>query len=249
VGGEGGETGGDTLDLNGSRSKITFTNTDNAAGGLSGTFTTANGTVVTFSEIENIICFTPSTHILTPQGERAIETLRIGDMVVTRDHGPQPIRWIGSRTVAGAGKFAPISIAAHLLDGATRPLLVSPQHRLLFTGYKAELLFGCDEVLVAAKHLLDGCHVVACDRAEVTYIHLMLDKHEVIYADGAATESFHAGDAGISAISDQSREEMFSIFPELRTNPNANGRTVRPCLKRHQAQLLLPVPALDLLAA
>lgn len=98
-----------------------------------------------------------------------------------------------------------------MLDGATRPLLVSPQHRLLFTGYKAELLFGCDEVLVAAKHLLDGCDVVATEQAEVTYIHMMLDEHEVVYADGAATESFHAGDIGISAISDRSREEMFSI--------------------------------------
>ncbi|WP_138936121.1 Hint domain-containing protein [Roseovarius arcticus] len=251
VGGEGGETAGDTLRLNSdvSRADITFTNTDDAAGGLSGNFAMADGTVVTFSEIENIICFTPGACILTPHGARAIETLCIGDMVITRDNGPQPIRWVGSRTVAGVDRFAPISIAAHVLDWATRPLLVSPQHRLLFTGYKAELLFGCDEVLVAAKHLLDGRDVVASNRAEVTYIHMMLDQHEVIYADGAATESFHAGDVGISAISDQSREEMFSIFPELRANPNAFGKTARPCLKRHEARLLLPVSALGRLAA
>jgi len=249
VGGEGSETGGDTLDLNGSRTNITFTNTDDAAGGLSGTFTTADGTVVNFSEIENIICFTPGSRILTPQGERAIETLRIGDMVVTRDHGPQPIRWTGSRTVAGVDKFAPISIAAHVLDGATRGLLVSPQHRLLFTGYKAELLFGYDEVLIAAKHLVDGRDVIVAPQAAVTYIHMMLDCHEVVYADGAATESFHAGDVGISAISDQSREEMFRIFPELRANPNAYGKTARQCLKRHEAQLLLPCQAPVQLAA
>jgi len=251
VGGEGGETAGDTLRLNGdvSQADITFTNTDDAAGGLSGNFTMADGTVVTFSEIENIICFTPGARILTAHGERAIESLRVGDMVITRDHGPQPIRWIGSRTVAGVDRFAPISIAAHVLDGAARPLLVSPQHRLLFTGYKAELLFGCDEVLVAAKHLLNGRDVIAREQAEVTYIHMMLDQHEVIYADGAATESFHAGDIGISAISDQSREEMFSIFPELRANPNAYGKTARPCLKRHEARLLRSVPAPGLIAA
>ena len=242
VGGEGGETTGDTLDLNGSRSNITFTNTDDAAGGLSGTFTTADGTVVNFSEIENIICFTPGAQIMTQQGERAVETLCIGDMVITRDHGPQPIRWIGSRTVAGVDMFAPISIAAHVLDGATRGLLVSPQHRLLFTGYKAELLFGSDEVLVAAKHLVDGRDVIVAPQAAVTYIHVMLDCHEVVYADGAATESFHAGDVGISAISDQSREEIFSIFPELRANPNGYGKTARQCLKRHEARLLLPQP-------
>ncbi|MDA3859328.1 MAG: Hint domain-containing protein [Roseovarius sp.] len=244
VGGEGGETAGDTLRLTSdvSRTDITFTNTDDAAGGLSGNFTMADGTVVTFSEIENIICFTPGARLLTAHGERAIESLRVGDMVITRDHGPQPIRWIGSRTLAGVDRFAPISIAAHVLDGATRPLLVSPQHRLLFSGYKAELLFGCDEVLVAAKHLIDGRAVVAREQAAVTYIHMMLDQHEVIYADGAATESFHAGDVGISAISDQSREEMFSIFPELRANPNAYGRTARPCLKWHEARLLRPAP-------
>ncbi|MFD0860373.1 Hint domain-containing protein [Roseovarius aquimarinus] len=240
-----GGNGTDTLRLDSTVSKndITFTSAPGAPGGLSGTFALSDGTVVTFSEIENIICFTPGARILTPRGERAIETLRPGDMVITRDNGPQPIRWIGSRTVPGTDTFAPVSIAAHVLDGAARSLLVSPQHRLLFTGYKAELLFGCDEVLVAAKHLIDGRDVIAAPQAEVTYIHMMLDRHEVVYADGAATESFHAGDIGISAISDRSREEMFGIFPELRADPSAYGKTARRCLKGHEAQLLLPRPA------
>ncbi|MGR3546315.1 MAG: Hint domain-containing protein [Roseovarius sp.] len=242
VGGEGGETNGDTLFLSPEARKadITFTNTDDAAGGLSGSFTLSDGTLVNFSEIENIICFTPGIGILTPRGERPVESLRTGDLVITRDHGPQPIRWIGRRTVPGIDRFAPVRVAAHVLDGARAPLLVSPQHRFLFTGYKAELLFGCDEVLVAARHLVDGRAVSQEEQAAVTYIHVMFDRHEVIYAEGAATESFHAGDIGISAISDQSREEMFSVFPELRSNPNAYGDTARPCLKRHEARLLQP---------
>ena len=242
VGGEGGETNGDTLFLSPEARKadITFTNTDDAAGGLSGSFTLSDGTLVNFSEIENIICFTPGIGILTPRGERPVETLRAGDLVITRDHGPQPIRWIGRRTVPGIDRFAPVRVAAHVLDGARTSLLVSPQHRFLFTGYKAELLFGCDEVLVAARHLVDGLAVTQEEQAAVTYIHVMFDQHEVIYAEGAATESFHAGDIGISAISDQAREEMFSIFPELRSNPNAYGATARPCLKRHEARLLQP---------
>lgn len=242
VGGEGGETNGDTLFLSPEARKadITFTNTDDAAGGLSGSFTLSDGTIVNFSEIENIICFTPGIGILTPRGERPVESLRAGDLVITRDHGPQPIRWIGRRTVPGIDRFAPVRVAAHVLDGARAPLLVSPQHRFLFTGYKAELLFGCDEVLVAARHLVDGLAVTQEEQAAVTYIHVMFDQHEVIYAEGAATESFHAGDIGISAISDQAREEMFSIFPELRSNPNAYGATARPCLKRHEAKLLQP---------
>jgi len=241
-GGEGNETNGDTLFLTPDvgNTDITFTNEDDAAGGLSGFFTTPDGTLVNFSEIENIICFTPGARILTPRGLRRVESLRAGDLVITRDNGPQPVRWTGSRTVPGIERFAPIRVAAHVLDGATRPLLVSPQHRFLFTGYKAELLFGCDEVLVSAKHLVDGRDVTEAPQAEVTYIHVMLDRHEVIYAEGAATESFHAGDVGLAAISDQSREEMFRIFPQLRSHPESYGPTARPCLKRHEARLLQP---------
>ncbi|MRU16731.1 type I secretion protein [Roseovarius sp. A21] len=241
TGGEGGETGGDTLQLTAdlTQDDITFTNTDDAAGGLSGNFTMADGTVVNFSEIENIICFTPGTRIQTAQGERRIEELRVGDMVLTRDNGFQPIRWLGHSTVEGHGKFAPIAINSTVLDGARRPLLVSPQHRVLFTGYKAELLFGHDEVLVAAKHLVDGRDVRVVERKLVTYFHMMFDRHEVIYAEGAATESFHAGDTGIAAISNRAREEMFAVFPELRSNPGAHGDTARMCLKAHEARLLL----------
>ena len=129
------------------------------------------------------------------------------------------------------------------------PLLVSPQHRLLFTGYRAQLLFGESEVLVAAKHLVDGKDVRVAEREKVTYFHMMLDRHEVVYAEGAATESFHAGDIGISAISDQSREEMFRVFPQLRSNVGAYGDTARICLKRHEARLLVDQPKTVALAA
>lgn len=250
VGGEGGETNGDTLQLTPDVTfdDITFTNTDDAAGGLSGNFTMADGTAVNFSEIENIICFTPGTRILTPHGERRIEDLRPGDMVITRDSGPQPIRWIGSRTVTGRDRFAPIAVNSTVMDGARRPLLVSPQHRILFTGYKAQLLFGEAEVLVPARHLVDGRDVRVLEREKVTYFHMMLDRHEVVYAEGAATESFHAGDVGIGALSDASREEMFRCFPELRSNVGAYGPTARPCLKRHEAALLrAPQPSRVLL--
>ena len=240
VGGEGGETNGDTLFLtpNVSKADITFTNTNDTGGGLSGFFTTPDGTLVNFSEIENIICFTPGARILTPRGERAVETLRPGDLVITRDHGLQPIRWIGASTVPGHDRFAPVRIAAHVLDGARAPLLVSPQHRVLFTGYRAELLFGTDEVLVAAKHLIDGRDVILAPQSAVTYVHLMFDRHEVIYAEGAPTESFHAADMGLSAISEAAREELFAIFPALRSDSGAHGATARTCLRAHEARLL-----------
>lgn len=70
----------------------------------------------------------------------------------------------------------------------------------------------------------------------VTYLHMMFDQHEVIYAKGAATESFHAGDIGIAAISNQSRDEMFRVFPELRANVPSYGATARLCLNASEAR-------------
>lgn len=239
VGGEGDETVGDTLWLGefARKADITFTNTDDTAGGLSGSVTMADGTLVNFSEIENIICFTPGARILTQWGERPVESLRLGDMVVTRDHGLQPIRWVGKRSVPGLGDFAPISIASSVMRGQ-EALLVSPQHRVLFTGYQAELLFGESEVLIAAKHMVNGHDVTVSPRDSVTYIHIMFDRHEIIYADGIGTESFYAGDMALGAIDAAAREELFAIFPELRSAPSHHRDTARSCLKRHEAQLL-----------
>jgi Ca2+-binding RTX toxin-like protein len=245
VGGEGSETAGDTLQLNGNigRGNITFTNTNDTAGGLSGSFIlpdgTPEGTLVTFSEIENIICFTPGARILTPRGERPVESLRPGDMVITRDHGPQPLRWIGRRTVPGLGRFAPVRVGPAIFGSGAGELLVSPQHRLLITGYHAELLFGSDEVLVAAKHLVGGTDTCVAPCEAVTYIHLMFDRHEVIYAEGLATESFFAGDAALTAVDDAARDELFAIFPELRSSTSHHHhQTARRCLRAHEAAVL-----------
>ena len=239
VGGEGDETNGDTLDLNGQADRDTLTFTTNTADEKAGTVELNDGSLVTFSNIENIICFTPGTMIATAHGPRAIETLAPGDLLVTRDNGLQPLRWIGSRTVAAQGRFAPIELQTPILQDATAPLIVSPQHRILWSGPQAQLLFGDREVLVAASHLLTHPAVQKREGGEVTYMHLMLDQHEVIYANGAATESFYPGDMALGALSGQGRAEMFDLFPELRSDHGAFGDTARICLKRHEAQVLV----------
>lgn len=240
TGGDEGTSDSDTLDLGGlaDRNSLNIASDPSDSGALSGSVTMLDGTVVNFSEIENIICFTPGVMILTEQGPRPIETLVPGDRIVTRDNGVQTLRWMGNRTVSGKGKFAPISIAAHVLENCVSPLLVSPQHRMMFRGYQAELLFGQSEVLVAAKHLVDGHDVVAQPSEEITYIHLMFDQHEVIFANGAATESFHLADMGLSALSGISQSSLFDAFPHLRSDLSSYGPTARLCLKQHEAQLL-----------
>ncbi|MEL6690882.1 MAG: Hint domain-containing protein, partial [Pseudomonadota bacterium] len=231
-GSEDGETGGDTIALNGQAalSDVVY----DVGNPENGTITLTDGTLVTFSNIENIICFTPGTMIATPYGARAIETLVAGDLVLTRDHGPQPLRWIGQRTVPAEGRFAPIEVGPGVLGEGS--LLVSPQHRMLFSGYRAELLFGESEVLVAAKHLVDGQAVRVSPRGHVTYIHMMFDAHQIITANGLLTESFLAADQGLAALDDGSRDELFEIFPELRSS--TVGPSARRSLKAFEAALL-----------
>lgn len=239
TGNEGGETNGDTLDLGGVADWSTLNLTTNEPGELAGTVELYDGSLVTFENIENIICFTPGTRIRTPFGDRAIEDLRPGDLVLTRDNGPQPLRWVGQRRVAATGRFAPVRIDPALLAGADAPLLVSPQHRMLWTGARAQLLFGTSEVLVSACHLLDNPAARRIEGGAVTYIHLMFDQHEIITANGAPTESFFPGDTALGALDPAARDEMFALFPELRSHCGAFGETARQCVRAHEARVLI----------
>ncbi|MEZ5777175.1 MAG: Hint domain-containing protein [Paracoccaceae bacterium] len=189
--------------------------------------------VVTIT-INGAPCFTPGVRIATPGGERPVEELEVGDLVTTRDHGDRPIRWIGQRKVAAVGDLAPIRIAAGAL-GNRRDLIVSPQHRVLVSGWLAELHFGQPEVLVAAKHLAGGDLIHSVPGGEVIYIHIMFDDHEVIYAEGIATESFFFGGDFARDIAAQ-EQELRRILDEL--PGDAAPRTARRCVSAAEAEVL-----------
>ncbi|MCP5088224.1 MAG: hypothetical protein GY952_15640 [Rhodobacteraceae bacterium] len=248
TGGETGETGGDTLDFNGllDGGSLVITNPDDGAGGLSGTALLLDGTVVNFSEIENIICFARGTRILTGQGERTIEKLHPGDQIVTYDNGLQQIRWIGSRRVPATGNLAPIVIRKGVL-GNKNDLVVSPQHRMVLCGPQAELLFGEPEILIPAKHLLNWDGVYCAEGGEVEYFHMLFDSHEVVWAEGALSESFHPGEEAMDAISEDAREEILMLFPELEQTAASYGGSARPSLRAYEADVLckalMPVAA------
>lgn len=247
-GGEGG-TDNDTLYLGDEGAVITYDglNPEN------GTVTFSDGTTLTFENIETIIpCFTPGSRVTTERGTYRVEHLRVGDLIVTRDNGLQPIRWIGRKnlTQTDLGKaphLRPIRIAKGALGHdetgrgmPNRDMEVSPQHRMLVEGVQAEMLFGSDQVLVRAKHLthLPGIEVVrACER--VSYIHIMCDTHEVIHVDNTWTESFQPGDM----VQNQEAREIFGdllhAFPELGTEAGRAGYiSARVSLKAHEAALL-----------
>ncbi|WP_296426483.1 Hint domain-containing protein [Yoonia sp.] len=204
------------------------------SGGSSGIRTGAVG----ISNISgDIVCFARDTMIQTNRGDIPVQDLHLGDLVQTLDHGLQPIRWIGSRTVDAIGKFAPVSIAAGVLDN-TRTLVLSPQHRVLLQGWQAELLFGESEVLVAAKHLVDDSRVVRREGGSVTYFHILFDRHEIVFAEGAACESFHPGHVDISGMEDAQRNELFALFPEMQNDVTQFGPLARVGLKAAEGGVL-----------
>lgn len=171
----------------------------------------------------DVDCFATGTLIDTPDGPRAVETLRAGDPVVTRDAGAQPLVWTGHSPVDAARldlqpNLRPIRIGAGALAPGcpARPLVLSPQHRVLVRSAIAARMFDRREVLVAAKHLvgLPGISVLRPARG-VGYHHLLFQAHHLIRAEGAWTESLYLGPQAMKGLGPAGRREVMALFPEL----------------------------------
>ncbi len=135
------------------------------------------------------VSFTRGTHITMADGRQVlIEDLRPGDKVLSRDSGPQELRWIGEQTLRATGPFAPIIIAPGALNNSGE-LTVSPNHRLFIYQRVDTIGAGQKEVMIKARHLLNGVSVIQAEGGFVDYFQLLFDKHEIIYAEGIASES------------------------------------------------------------
>jgi hypothetical protein len=190
-------------------------------------------------EVTQIPCFTKGTLIETPQGPVAIEHLEPGMRVMLYDGAPQPIRWIGSRRVAARGDFRPVRLCAGQF-GATRDLLVSPQHRILLTDAWAEVLFGSAEVLVKAADLVNDSTITRVnDMAEVTYFHLLFERHQIVIANGVAAESYLPGPCTMPGFDSATQAEILHLFPRIDMAGNGYGPAARPMLKRRECAPLL----------
>ena len=200
-----------------------------------------------------IPCFTAGVRLMTAKGQRPVEKIAVGDLVQTADHGFQPVRWIGSRRLdaidlATAPQLLPVRICRGALgDGLPkRDLLVSPQHRMLVRSAVAHELFGAEEVLVAAKHLVGLSGVeIATDLTEVTYLHLLFDDHQVVFAEGAESESLYTGGEALKSVGEAARTEILALFPELGdgaarpgARPFLTGRQGRDLAARHEGVAL-----------
>jgi len=246
VGGEDADgTDVDVLVVQG-RARVLYDATDPS--GESGVIRWANGDTTQFSNIESISvvpCFTAGTRIDTRDGPVPVEDLRPGDRVLTRDCGFRTVVWAGRRDLGpgdliAAPRLMPVRIAAGALGPGVpaRDLVVSPQHRMLLTGARAELLFGETEVLAAALHLV-GCPGITRENVtSVSYLHVMFDCHEIIRAEGAWSESFQPGATVMKGMGAAQRAELEMLFPELAAGGPAYP-AARASLRAHEVRALL----------
>jgi len=185
-----------------------------------------------FAEVA-CVSFTRGTRITLASGaQRVIEKLSVGDRVLTRDNGVQEIRWIGHSTVRAVGEFAPIVIKAGALNNEA-DLVVSPDHRLFIYQREDAIGAGRRELLVKARHLVNGDTVIQQDGGFVEYYQLLFDGHEIIYAEGIAAETLLVDTRTRAALPPELDEVLARALP---------GHTDRPHLQYEVQKALLDQP-------
>lgn len=195
----------------------------------------------------NVPCFASGTLIETKDGLIAVEAIEIGQKVMTRDNGYCMVRWVGRRDLTAADlAAAPALMPVRIRRGAlgngfpAEDMLVAQQQRMLLTGARTEQYFGETEVLVAAADLVGQPGITRADVADVSYIQIMFDAHEIILADGAWSESFQPDDLTLRALDSQQRAEIFTLFPELAFQCGRDAYlSARLSLKPHEVDVLL----------
>ncbi len=205
-----------------------------------------NGNAQPYTDFVDVPCFTPGTMIKTPRGEIAVEKLKVGDVVLTLDNGPQTIRWIGERQLSIADltcnrHFQPVVITKDALgeNVPDRDLTVSPEHRMLISSPRLQILFDKAAALIPARGLRNGTTIRSVTVSEqVSYFHILFDQHEIIFANGAPAESLHVDDRALSLSQEAARDEILALFPELKGRATPFRPLAYPQLKSLEANLL-----------
>ncbi|MFT6091674.1 Hint domain-containing protein [Sulfitobacter sp.] len=186
------------------------------------------------------VCFASGTLIATPDGDRAVEDLVPGDMIMTHDNGPQPLLWRGARTlkfsVAAQHRQQPIEFKPGAL-GIGQPkhrLVVSPQHRmLLHTGDREVLAPALGFVGAAGVRKMRGSR-------SVTYHTLLLANHEIIIANGALVESFYPGRVAMDVLTAMQKLMVVVLRPAVLRDPDCGfGPYARKTISRRDAEALV----------
>lgn len=190
------------------------------------------------AQLSDLLCvsFARGTMITLANGrQRPIETLSPGDRVLTRDHGPQPVRWLGGATLRAVGAFAPVVIAKGALGNAG-DLIVSQHHRMFLYQRNRAAGLPTAELLVQAKHLVDGETIFLREGGFVDYFSLVFDQHEIVYAEGIPAESLMVNEATLSRLPEELAADVKARFPGLSQNQHFGTEAGRQVLEALSAR-------------
>ena len=151
---------------------------------------------------------------LASGAQRCVEELSPGIRLLTRDNGPQPIKWIGKRTVRAVGAFAPVVIEQNAL-GNSQELMLSQQHRMMISDWRAEVMIGSKDVLIRAADLVNDDTIYIRSGGFAEYTQLVFDDHQVIYAEGIPTESLFMAPERLAELPADVAREVLQVFPDL----------------------------------
>lgn len=193
-------------------------------------------------------CFVAGTLIETPHGMRRVETLRVGDMVMTHSLGAMEIRWINGRQLhldpLKNVDMLPIRFPRGALghNMPARDVLVSPNHRICMQSPLNEVYFEDEQVLVAAKHLVGWNEIeIAREIVNPAYYHIVFDEHVLVNSSGLYSESFLPSTEVLQIFRQGAQDELFQIFPELKDGMEDYGQACQPCLRKYEAKIALKI--------
>lgn len=181
------------------------------------------------------VCFASETRIRTPEGSKAAGTFRSGDLVTTKDGGDVAVVWVGHRLCPAKEENAPVVFDQGAI-GNTAPLRLSQQHRVLLKSPFVQYYFGVDEVFVPAKACVNDYDIRIVPQARICYVHLLLEKHHIVWAEGLECESLFLGDQAMKALYGVPEYQGMRDSAQLSAD---HYLTARPVLKMKEAQLLM----------
>lgn len=217
--------------------------------GVTYSYSTANtvsGNSPLYEDIEGAICFTSSSYIKTDEATVLISDLEPGMRIKTRDNGFQKLLWVYKRVISQNEmtenpSLRPVKIKANAFGPGKpcRDMHLSQQHRILHSDLRNEILFTASHLLVPAKGLVnDDTIIIDHDATTIEYVHLLFDAHQIVYVDGIEAESFALGKWSYESLTEEAREEINTIFPDLSTDVINHFKTAYPTLTVNETIVL-----------
>lgn len=218
--------------------------------GVTYSFFTSNtvpGNDQNYDDITGALCFADDTLIETETGPQRAGDLTPGTRLKTLNGHFRKLRWAYRRHVSRqdllqAPELMPILFEPGALgeNRPNRPTRLSPQHKVLIRSPRCELMYGHSEMLTPAKALVNG-QTIRIDTScrEVTYIHLLLDRHEILYAHNLEAESLDPAAEALNSLTPEARRELDQLVPDYVAERRDTGTLRRPALTVRETRALI----------